>query len=233
MDPLVELVVFVVAFLLLLGFILYHYSRQEEAWEHAARRLNLQYDEGGWFSEKSIRGVHRGKKVLVQYETESRGRRATYHYAAVFVQLEAPCWKGISLFRRDGVDTSTNFFGGEDREVVDSSFDSEFRIEGDLDGELRQCLSCPSLQAKLGGFSRMYGSFHLEGGYVKLREHGLFTCENELTQLIEGAVDTAAELDDAVGVGDTGADADSGDDEVLFPDLQSQPLIGAEENTPR
>lgn len=200
-------------------------ARQKESWKNAARRLNLHFSEGGSLSKMSMRGTLRGKRIRVRHEID-RHARSNLHFANVSVSLQAPCWRRISLSRRIFDDEVATFFGGEDREMGDSSFDSDFRIQGELDDELRQHLNDPKVRSAIRAISRQYESFELENGAVKIRPYGMFTCESELTRVIERAVDTAEILDQIAGMGDAPPETE---EEELFPSRHSRQTHGEEQ----
>ncbi len=232
MEPMFFFLIFAVI-VGVIGFSIYQTARMEEAWKNTANRLSLTLDEGGFFSTMSMTGTYRGKRIDVQHEKETRGggkNRNTVHFAAIRVNLQEPCWRRISLSPHSFGDSVAKFFGGEDRSVGDSSFDSDFRIKGSMDEELRDCLGDSSVQSAIRGISRMYGSFKVQNGVLSIRERGMFTCENELTRMIERTIDTAEVLDEAAGGG--GTDESASAEEALFPDFESQPSAGGEQPSP-
>ena len=207
-------------------------AKREEVWKNTAQRLNLEFVESGWFSKISMHGIYRGKGVQVRHETETRGsgkHSSTIHFAAISVDLEDSCWGALSLSRHGFGDSIAKFFGGEDLEVGHARFDADFRIKGRLDDRLRQCLNTPAVQSTIRGTSRMYGSFKIEGGKISIREEGMFTCENELTTMIERAIDTAITLDEALSGGGSASEEEA--DELLFPDVSTRHTDGEEQSS--
>lgn len=213
------------------GFAWWKGEREKEAWNKAADRLGLDFIEGGLFSQPELQGSCRGKNVRAWVRSERRGggkNSRTVYFTVIAVELDAACWQGLELTEHGFTDTIAKFFGGEDRETGDDSFDSDFRIKGVVDDQARECLRQKDVQDVLRQLARSYRKMKIEAGMLHVENKGRVTNAGKLIRRIGRAVDAAETLDRAAGVDDSdesqATDAaqtpmsDHGDAAMLFPD---------------
>ena len=223
------------------GISMYQKSRQKEAWKQAADSMGVDFSDGGLMSKMRISGNYRGKEIEAWPRTERRGggRRnsgRTVYYTVVSVRLGAHCWRGLEIKKHGLGDSVATFFGGDDKEIGHSDFDSSFRIKGHLTSEAKECLHDSDVQSALKNLSRQFQSFKVEGGTIVVEQRQRMTNSSRLTRIVRSVVDCAQTLDSAAGHEDDFVDkkeasngvsnwtqpkVENGSHNELFPDLDA------------
>ena len=216
---------------------------REKAWGKAARRLGLEFEKAGLFGHDKIVGSLRGKEISARMRRETRGgsrNRRRVFFTVATAELEADCWKGLKLKEQKILDRVATFFGGEDRKVGHQTFDDDFRITGFFDKRAKEALKTKQVQEAIYQLSRAYGALEVEDGVIQIECKKRVSTAGEMIRRISRVVDAAEAMDRAVGVGTkrrssntagrtTGWSEPSGDDEPLFPGLDSEPADGPPE----
>lgn len=221
MESIGFFIIFAIVFVGIFGYGFYQKKLIAEAWEEAARSMGLRFDKGGIFGKTRMVGNYRGRAVeaWIRSERRSTGRNSTTVYYTVFqAALSNPDWMGVKISRRGFGAKVASFFGGQDIEIGDSSFDKAYRIQGDLTGSAKSALMREEVQSEIRGLSSAFGSFVLEGGVVRVENQERVRDASRLQRYIERVVDRAANLDAALSEPRGARVARSGED--LFPAME-------------
>ncbi len=218
-------IIFVVVFVGVIAAVFYDGSKTNEAWQEAAERLGLDFTDGGWLDATTITGRLRG--IPVEVTSVNRGsRKRSKIYTVTSVELRPACLKYITVSEHSLSDTIGTFFGGDDKEIGDESFDSDFRITGELNEQSRRCLQHTKVQKVIRDLAQTYEYFKIEKGTLKFEKRQRKPTPSEVVLRINRAVDAAEIINDVL-------DSDSRDtteeastqqgqsSESLFPDPDS------------
>ena len=201
---------------------MYGAARQKEAWQGAADRLDLEFSDGGWLGASTITGQLRG--IPVEVKSVNRGsRKQSKTYTVTAADVRAPCINYITVSEHGISDTIGTFFGGDDEEIGDESFDSDFRITGELNEQSRRCLQHPKVQKVIRDLAQTYEYFKIEKGTLKFEKRQRKPTPSEVVLRINRAVDAAGIIDEAVGIDSRGTTEQVSaqqepSSESLFPD---------------
>ncbi len=221
MEDMGFFIIFGVIFIGFFGFRFYQKQMIAEAWEEAAQSMGLRFNKGGLFGKTKILGNYRGRAVEAWIRSEQRrsGQHSTtIHYTVFQAGLSNPDWMGVKISRRGFGAKVASFFGGQDIEIGDSSFDKAYRIQGDLTENAKSALMRSEVQSEIRGLSSAFGSFVLEGGTVRVENQERVRDASRLQRYIERVVDRAANLDSALSESGGAREARSGED--LFPAVE-------------
>ena len=114
-------------------------KKVRQAWEQAAERLGLRYERGSLFKSGSLRGQVDGFSVVVDTFTRGSGQHSSTYtrYRVRYPSLEL----GLELSRQGALSGVAKFFGAQDIDVGQASFDRNVTVKGRRPAEVRDFLT--------------------------------------------------------------------------------------------
>ena len=106
-----------------------HGKKTNQAWADAARTLGLSYRPGGFLQSRRIEGNLKELRVVVDTFTRSSGKNSTT-YTRYRVNFPRSLSLGLQLQREGMLSSVSKFFGAQDIQVGDASFDNSMLIKG-------------------------------------------------------------------------------------------------------
>ena len=134
---------------------------QNEVWSQIARDIGGEHIESGFWQEGSLRYRHSGWEILLDTytETHSSGESTT---SSTYTRMRSPYISrrnfSFKLYREGFFSGIGKLFGGQDIEIGDAFFDSEFIIKSNQPETVTQLLS----NAELKRLIQQQPNIHLE-----------------------------------------------------------------------
>lgn len=186
-----------------LAFWYYMWSTQKEAWEQAAKSLGLELANSGLLGTLSITGTLKGRSVSVRQIVKggsSRRRRSRKRYfTEIEIGLKEGDWRSVKLKAKGLGGKVATFFGGQDIETGDATFDKDFRVQGSISDQFREAVRQGGVKELMGMIRARTEHFEVESGTLMVRHRGRCKNSRELESMVAQGVEWSEGLDQALG----------------------------------
>jgi|GEM_PF-3596599 len=129
LSPTGVFLIFLVGFVVVVAIMAPKKKKLDQAWQKAAKRLNLEFSPGGLFDYPDIKGELHGFQIAVDKYSESVGRKdsACTRYIVRYPKLGL----GLRLSRQSFFTGIAKLVGSQDIEVGERFFDDDVVVKGD------------------------------------------------------------------------------------------------------
>ena len=173
-------------------------SHRKKAWGALGSELDLQFVDGGFFGHPKLLGDHRGVPVVVDVEVRGSGKhKQTYTRVAADVPAVLP--GGLAVSKEGVLSGIGKFFGAQDIEVGDETFDGACMIKGEVPSEVIRLFQSRKAKDAVWELVHQGTEGSLSAGRCKILVHGFSTNGSVIQTHLDTVVATALALSEAAG----------------------------------
>ncbi|MCP4805905.1 MAG: hypothetical protein GY913_03690 [Proteobacteria bacterium] len=218
------ILIFVVITAVVMGIQFVVKNNRKKTWMALGAELDLQFIEGGFFSYPKLVGEYRGVPVKIDVEVRGRGKHKQV-YTRVAADVPAILPGGLAVSKEGLLSGVGKFFGSQDIEVGDDSFDGACMIKGETPSEVIRLFQDRSAKDAVWELVHAGTEGSLSSGRAKVLTHGVSSNGATLRMHLDTVVDVAQKLAAAVGspVRELAAD----DDWKAVAEIESTPPLSA------
>ena len=194
MEQLLPFVVVAIVF----GGLFWYKRYTQQRWQQIAASLGFDYVKGGFFSRPSMTGTREGIACTVDVEVRGSGKsKSTYTRMTAHVPAGLPA--GIAVSKEGVLSGIGKFFGAQDIEIGDTTFDGACMVKGDdIDGVIR-LFQDPGARDAVWELVHAGWEGTLRGDRAVVLVHGFSTNENVIAMHLDQVVRAAKALAAATG----------------------------------
>lgn len=186
----VLILVAVLAIALPLGFA--HWRAVNQAWESAAGELNLSYTPAAFLKSRRMAGNLQGFSVVVDTYTQSSGKHSKT-YTRFRVSYPASLNIGLRLTREGMLTSVAKFFGAQDIELGDATFDGSVVVKGRDASRVRDFLT-PPRRMRIQRFLTNHHSGVIDDHAIQWHRQGMVAKQQLLVSTVQTMVRIAWHL---------------------------------------
>ncbi len=191
MEAIFPFVIFAIMGGVVIFFSLQGIKRNGQIWEGVARDLGLSYDSASSWAMGAISGDFKGYPVRISTFTRGSGKDSKT-YTRIETEARPTLPEGLRVYRETVILSDIGkFFGGQDVQTGDRSFDDLFIIKGADEHRTLRLLTVEVRRALIG-CDDASGGMALDSGRVCAELRGVVTDPLQLKRIVEaqhGAID--------------------------------------------
>lgn len=203
------IVIFVVITAVVMGIQFAVKNHRKKAWMALGADLGLQFIEGGFFGWPRLTGDHQGVPVTIDVEVRGSGKHKQV-FTRISADVPAILPSGLAVSKEGMFSGVGKFFGAQDIEVGDDTFDAACMIKGEVPSEVIRLFQNQAAKDAVWELVHQGSEGSLSAGRAKVLLRGFNSSGPTLSSHLDTVVSTARALSAAVGspVAETAAEAD-------------------------